>query len=205
MLFLIYTVVIYIVLESLLKIEENENIGVTGIKSSTILFFSVLAVNLTFGKSFMNLLFSVIIICIVATIRKDSMYKMFTNDVKFDEFKNLISPSKEKYYKFFKNIKNSFSRVYNKPLTKYERESELEDIDEINKKLYSLKALYPKIPTTTPDKKIVSFQEPAKMTVEYDEELHIINEGLMNDFWLTEDKTEYKVNKDSGCNQKYVI
>ena len=43
------------------------------------------------------------------------------------------------------------------------------------------------------------------MTVEYDEELHIINEGLMNDFWLTEDKTEYKVNKDSGCNQKYVI
>jgi hypothetical protein len=203
MLFLIFTMIIYIVLESLLKINKEDNVGTSGIKVSTILFFSVLAVNLVFGKSFINLLFSIILIYIIASIRKDSMYSFLSTDLKFDEFNNLIAPSKDNYNKFFNNIKNSFSRVYHQPLSEKE-DDEYDYTTQIDDQIYSLSQMYPKIPTTTPDKQIISFQAPAKITVEYDDELQKISEGLMNEFWLTEDKTDYKVNKKPSCNNVYL-
>ena len=127
------------------------------------------------------------------------------NDLKFDEFKNLSLPSKKIYYKFYKNIQNSFSRVYNKTLTEKEKEKEKSDdpTTYIDDKIYSLKEFYPLVPTTTKDKEIISYQEPAQMTVDYDKELQEISEGLMSEFWLTSDKNEYKVDKKPEC--KYVF
>jgi hypothetical protein len=190
MLFLFGIIIAYMILEKLLYINKGDYFIIKILKTLSILIGSLLSIYYIFDKSQLNLLFAIIIIYIISTIRKDSLYNEYSKGINYDYFKTdkLLHPFKERYYKFYKNIKNSYTNIINVPNSNDDSKYSLDE-------LYPEKEPEPK--ENSPE--IISFQEQPKVTIEYDEELTQISEGLMDEYWLTNDNTKYKKNEPKQC------
>jgi hypothetical protein len=177
MLFLIIVIALYSVLENVFKISKDDNIQKKIIKLISIVGFSLAIINLIYEQSLLNVLFVLIIIYIVSNTKKDSLYELMTNINNVETFKDEYELDSE-YYKYYRNNENSFSRVFN---------------DDYEEEHYKLNNLYPtEKKKDNKDKKEKSNDHRVVVTDGYDEELNKIKEGLMDKFWLIDDKKNYK-------------